>query len=488
MKREKGITLVSIIVYVIGIVVVTTIVSSLLAFYNKNMVDINNSSDVSMEFSKFNAKLIEETSIKDNSITEITTTKITFSSGNVYEFKENKVYCNSIAISNYVSEFQANMEEQETKQVLNIYILHERGDESLVHNQTYVLTINSSNTQNASSKILKAAPEVDINGLAVKNTLIKPYKNSNVQIVIPKGFAPVILNGSNWTTSEPGQDGSVKEIMAPEDWLKITIDDINKGIVIVDHAITYDDGHETGTVPDFNEYVWVPIPESTNFARVAWTTNCGYDASGNWVSNVLVTQPISNGIAENAYWEETETEEYQDMLSSINGNKGFYISRYEASNNGNNAAQSKRGQTAWVSITQSNASISSERNPIYNAHLIYGIEWDSALKWLQRTETKTISELQTNSSTWGNYYDSTAPANVSGAGSGQNTGFSEYWKANNIYDLAGNRYEWTQERWSTGTGYVVRAGGCGDDGDTSPAAHRNESNKTYTGYGLRFPL
>ena len=33
-------------------------------------------------------------------------------------------------------------------------------------------------------------------------------------------------------------------------------------------------------------------------------------------------------------------------------------------------------------------------------------------------------------------------------GEGQTTGFSEYWKANNIYDFAGNYVEWTQEAGS----------------------------------------
>ena len=36
-------------------------------------------------------------------------------------------------------------------------------------------------------------PEVDSNGLAIENTIIKPDENSNIQIVIPTGFAPAIL-------------------------------------------------------------------------------------------------------------------------------------------------------------------------------------------------------------------------------------------------------------------------------------------------------
>ena len=35
--------------------------------------------------------------------------------------------------------------------------------------------------------------KVDENGLATENVIIKPEENNNTQIVIPTGFAPVIL-------------------------------------------------------------------------------------------------------------------------------------------------------------------------------------------------------------------------------------------------------------------------------------------------------
>ena len=97
-------------------------------------------------------------------------------------------------------------------------------------------------------------PSVDKGGLADEDTTITT-DDPNVQIVIPKGFAPVILQ-TDRTDSLPGENGAVKEIMPVEDWNSITAEQINKGIVVVDNAITYTDG-----VPDFNEYVWIPISD-----------------------------------------------------------------------------------------------------------------------------------------------------------------------------------------------------------------------------------
>ena len=49
----------------------------------------------------------------------------------------------------------------------------------------------------------------------------------------------------------------------------------------------------------------------------------------------------------------------------------------------------------------------------------------------------------------------------------QNTGSNETWKANNIYDLAGNCWEWTKE--ANNTDYRAACGGdYGIDGDYSP--------------------
>ena len=112
-------------------------------------------------------------------------------------------------------------------------------------------------------------PSVDSNGLAIENTTIVAKDEPSIQIVIPKGFAPAILQ-TGTTQSLPGENGAVKEIMPAEEWNNITKEDINRGIVVVDHAITYDNGQTTGTVSNFNEYVWIPMPDSSKFARVAW--------------------------------------------------------------------------------------------------------------------------------------------------------------------------------------------------------------------------
>ena len=312
-------------------------------------------------------------------------------------------------------------------------------------------------------------PKVNENGLATENVTITTDEE-NIQIVIPDGFAPAILTGSNSTYSMPGQDGSVKEIMPYEQWSSITAEQINQGIVIVDNTITYTEG-----VPDFNEYVWIPIPNlEEDFERTAWTTLEEIDN-------------LTDSAAIDAFWEETTLKEYQEMLSSINYYKGFYIGRYEASEGSENIAQSKRGVSPWIDESQKSAIDACANNTTEKMHLIYGIEWDSVLNWLigkaiisssvtEEQKTMELEDIQNNSCSWGNYRNSIGDAEVSSGAFKQNTGTSEYWKANNIYDLAGNVFEWTQEKYST-EGDIVPRGGHFYSGLGLPVAVRGTSWK-----------
>ena len=56
---------------------------------------------------------------------------------------------------------------------------------------------------------------------------------------------------------------------------------------------------------------------------------------------------------------------------------------------------------------------------------------------------------------------------------------NETWKANNIYDLAGNAIEWTQEARYTG-GRVSRGGSSYYLGSERPASGRNNNNPNNT--------
>ena len=88
-----------------------------------------------------------------------------------------------------------------------------------------------------------------------------------------------------------------------------------------------------------------------------------------------------------------------------------------------------------------------------------------------------------DSRTYGNYNISLSPANEN-SGTKRPAGFNENWKVKNIYDLAGNVWEWTSEASSFSS--IVRGGFYNTDGSVSPVSARIYSYGSDTSDGIGF--
>ena len=171
---------------------------------------------------------------------------------------------------------------------------------------------------------------------------------------------------------------------------------------------------------------------------------------------------------------------------SVNTYGGFYIARYEAgdgdangtprssSSSNSNTVVSKKGAIVYNWISQTDSITRAESMYSGKSKLISGAGWDRTLNWLIETKAKTENEVFVNSSSWGNYNDSTGNAKTNSGMDNMNytTGRNEAWKANNIYDLAGNVWDWTTEAYSSDE-RVFRGGYYGYDGSSIPASVRD---------------
>ena len=225
-----------------------------------------------------------------------------------------------------------------------------------------------------------------------------------------------------------------------------------------------------------------------------------------------------------------------ELTKSIYKYGGFYIGRYEA------GSETERGdgssQTAAFVVQQDKypynyvnwgkgmGDISEGAvylsNSLYTGKTGYGVKsmlctgaaWDSMLDFV-----KDSNHSVTDSTTWGNYKNSEtfeitrgsyAVLNTSSytLGSFNNvesnyskmkgksillttgaTGATERNSSKNIYDVAGNCYEWTTEAYDA-SGRVVRGGRYDKDGSGSPASDRYNVNPTgsYNGFDSFRPL
>ena len=97
----------------------------------------------------------------------------------------------------------------------------------------------------------------------------------------------------------------------------------------------------------------------------------------------------------------------EDYTTSVNENGGFYIGRYEASEN-NGFTEIKANKTPRNIISQTDAL--AKANSMYTSgeftsSLLTGAAWDRTLGWLEETGAVTSFEIVGDSKTWGNYSD-----------------------------------------------------------------------------------
>ena len=185
--------------------------------------------------------------------------------------------------------------------------------------------------------------------------------------------------------------------------------------------------------------------------------------------------------------------DYEASYESIKKYGGFYIGRYELT--GSVASPTvQKGQAVltgqnWYNLYKACNGIVNTASA--KSTMINGTQWDRVLEWLVETEEKSSAEVYSDSSTWGNYsnYNSsvTSDKQVTDAGTKVfESGSSEYWKANNIYDLAGNAWDWTQEA-NYANFRVTRGGYFSYSGSSDPVSFRDYNNpyRSYSYFSAR---
>ena len=302
--------------------------------------------------------------------------------------------------------------------------------------------------------------------------------------------------GEEFTEQKTITDSTGAEITIPKGY-RVTED----SATLVDDGVVISDAETDG-----NEWVWVPVEDPSimyeeNPAGVALSGNTGvtttkYSASGIISGqsrglpgsasyrepDILYTSGYDDSYYETAGFSSLEemaqmmVNEYNTMILSIERYGGFYIGRYELTSKGEKSGTTLINKNWYELYAECKDLAKSGSNA--TSLMIWGAQWDVTCNWLANNGYN-----MTNSNSWGNYADSTGDAEK-GSGIKHYTGYSEYWKANNIYDFAGNCYEWTQEVQG-GNAKAMRSGSYVDYG-YSPSLKESEDAQTSSDV-LRYP-
>ena len=326
--------------------------------------------------------------------------------------------------------------------------------------------------------------------------------------------------------------------------------EIDTGFVIYEGEEEVTDSNVQTAQTSRNQYVWVPVPDPSkfygtdangkrwgkiyNFTTGTNSSSTFDEVTGTYANNWRESNGVMSISSSTSYREpdvvigsgstvydmdsrlrtlglgaETTHEflmqlekEFSKMIDSVEKYGGFYIGRYETGNLNQDVAVVRKGNTNissvdWYTMYKKCKTLSDENNNIETS-MIWGNQWDRTLMWLIESGEKTKEEVISDSTSWGNYRNATFTyTNSSGSTVTKNqnfgtripTGSTEYTKANNIYDLAGNVWDWTMEAYSSS--YRVLPGGYHYGvGNDFPARYRFNDNPTDSSsdFGCRVSL
>ena len=302
---------------------------------------------------------------------------------------------------------------------------------------------------------------------------VNPVKSEdNIVVPVPKGYTASTVTGEKSVSSgfviKEGNDGSKTEGINEFVWVPVSnISDI------------YDEANNAGQLWNFSG--------TTSTKRTYLTTqNSGYrepdvvtgasegsDSTSGRYYDAVSTNLQQAGLSSTATASTFKTQlqnEFNEMIKSVKTYGGFYIGRYETGNLSQTKAVVQKNNSdinkqTWYTQYKLCKTIKANENA--ETSMIWGCQWDATLRWMQTSSNSEVANFPTNSTGKANYGTSSPIA----------TGSNSRYSVNNIYDMAGNAYDWTIKAGSTGS-RVTRGGSCGGAGSGIPASGRGNRDPT----------
>ena len=141
-KEEKGITLTSLVIYIIVFVIIIAIMANISNYFYSNIEGIKDSPKYVAEFNKISMFFIADVK-RNTEIVTISEDSLQFADGTKYEYRDNSIYRNNEEISKYVKSFSFEKKpyviNSFSKTLINVNSIFGTDREQITRNVDFVL-------------------------------------------------------------------------------------------------------------------------------------------------------------------------------------------------------------------------------------------------------------------------------------------------------------------------------------------------------------
>lgn len=142
LKENKGITLTSLVIYIIVFVIIIAIMANISNYFYSNIEGIKDSPKYVTEFNKFSMFFVADVK-RNTEVVSVSENSLQFADGTKYEYRDESIYRNNEQISKYVKSFSFGKKpyviNSFSKTLINVSSIYGTEKEQITRNVEFVL-------------------------------------------------------------------------------------------------------------------------------------------------------------------------------------------------------------------------------------------------------------------------------------------------------------------------------------------------------------